>query len=168
MSYITLSDYDTLLARSVTIDPVLQEYIDRYENVYIRRILGVELGNIFISEELAPSPRIQTLIDEIAEQDENFNEIHESQGMKAILINCILYHYVSETQATNSPSGGIVSLAETASVLGFENATRYGEVRFNEALEWIYTIQWFCGVFDTATYPEYDGTYIRPKYSALL
>lgn len=168
MSYITTEDFDTILAQSIETTEVIQEYIDRFENVYIRQILGVELGNLFIADANPgpATPPYDALEDAIIEQEDGI--IYESAGMKQILIYFILYEYVKGEQAKNSQSGGVIANAETSNVLGFENATRYGETRFNEALEWAHTIQWYCCTFKPTDYPEFDGVKIRAKYSALL
>ena len=168
MSYIKVAEFEALLATNAKANIVIQEYIDRFEKKYIHQILGVKLGDLFLADaEPPPSTGVfKVLEDPISEQEDR--RIYESLGMRKLLVFFILYHYVKDKQSAQGLSGTIFSNVETAIVLGFENATRYGEVRFNEALVWARTIQWFACEFKPEDYPKYDGVHNRPKYSPLI
>lgn len=176
MILLDLDDFKTefSLAQSNASDATIQEYIDKYEPKYIKRILGVELGEKFITdvkgEDLDSDEieaRFQILIDGFDKQS-SCSTIYENAGMKKILAALVFYHYVSDTQAKHSQSGVVTNQAEVSTVVTPENATRFGEQKWNEALASIEAVQWWCGTEDSANYSEYDGTYFRPRYSALL
>lgn len=176
MILLSLSDFTTLfsLAQATASNPTLQAFIDKYEASYIKRILGVELGEKFITDvqgEDADSDeiesRFQILIDGFTKQD-SCGHIMENRGMKEILAALVYYHYVTETQAKHTQSGVTLNQAEVSTILSPENATRFGEQKWNGALSSIEAVQWWCDVEDRANYTEYNGTYLRPRYSALL
>lgn len=183
MILVTLDDFSGYysLAQSVNTKPVIQNYIDRLEAQFIKRILGVELGELFIadvqgldSDSSAIEDRFQVLIDPFSKQVKRgdfggwSNNIYESKGMKSILLGMIYSEYVSNEQVQHSQGGMINSQVETANAATPAEADRIGEVKWNDSLLSIIAIQWYCGCNQRATYPEYDGMYFRPKYSNLL
>lgn len=176
MILLDLDYFNTLfsLAQSNATDPTIQAYIDKYEASYIKRILGVSLGEKFITDVKGEDvdsdeieARFQILIDGFVKQN-SCGSIYENAGMKALLASLIYYHYVTETQVRHTQSGVTLNQAEVSTILTPENATRQAETKWNQALCSIEAIQWWCGTEDEATYPEYDGIYFRPRYSPLL
>jgi len=179
MIILQTTDFETgfnQLALSIQTTPILQDYIDKYEELFIKQILGVELGELFIedikgedSDSSAISPRFQKILDPFIEQDSrNSDKIWVSKGMKETLASLVFYKYVFEGQAKISQSGVILNQAEVATIQSPENAARFAEVRWNDALESIDAIQWWCGWEDTENYLEYEGIIFRPNYSPLL
>lgn len=176
MILLTTSDFDGFqsIAQSIASTPLLQIYIDRYEEIYIKKILGVTLGQLFIedvqgldSDSSAIEARFQALIDPFIKQDSS-DRVLESKGMKDILASLIFFEFVSGTQIKHAQAGVINNQAEVSTIGSHEDATRFGEVKWNEALISIESIQWWCGAEDEANYPEYNGIYFRPQYSPLL
>lgn len=177
MILLETTDFDSgeyVIAQTNDTTALIQTYIDRHEAAYIKRILGVELGLLFIediqgndadSDEI--TARMAAIRDAFMIQADS-GCIYESKGMKDILMAIVFYFFVSETQVKHSQSGVITNAAEVSNIAQPENATRFAETKFNGALSSIEAIQWYCGTEETATYPEYDGTYIRPRYSNLL
>lgn len=147
----------------------LQSYIDRYEKQYICQLLGVELGELFIADlaNASQDVRFVTIQDAFYEQTAA-GTIHISKGMEEYLLAAVAYHYIKDTQYSHTISGVGKKLLEAQKDQTGENANRYGEKRFNEALDIVDAIQWYCKTFDTATYPEYKGIKIAPVYSAIL
>lgn len=153
--------------------PLLQTYIDRFEESYIMRILGVSLGTKFIadikgedSDSSALEDRLEIILNPFIKQDRRY--IMESKGMKDILASLIFYEYISGTQVKSAQAGVITNQAEVSNIGSAEDAARFGEIKWNGALSSIEAIQWWCGCKDEKNYPEYEGTYFRPKYSPLL
>jgi|SRR3990172_7448918 len=168
MILLTTSDFSGYygIATNQASLPLLQEYIDMFEASYIKRILGIELGELFIADN-SPA-RFQFILDPFIKQDENCDTIYESKGMKDILAALVFYEYISSTQVKSAQAGVITNQAEVSNIGSPEDACRFGEVKWNGALGSIEAIQWWCGYEDEITYPEYSGVYFRPKYSALL
>lgn len=178
MILLTTDDFNLFqsIAQSPNNVSLLQEYIDRYEEIYIKRILGVDLGELFIddvqgldSDSSAIEARFQILIDGfIKQQDNDGDVIWEAKGMKDILASLVFCEYVSSTQVKHSQSGVITNQAEVSDIGSPEDAARFGEQKWNGALSSVEAIQWWCGTEDETTYPEYNGTLFRPRYSPLL
>jgi hypothetical protein len=158
------------VARSTANDAILQACIDRNEKNYIYQILGVTLGDLFIASLVNGVPvgaRYLAIFNEINILD-NYT-LHQSKGLKDILVSMIMWNYLTENAATDSQSGVMAMQSESANTSGFENVNRFAEKRWNDALENIDTITWYVYISQTATYPEYTPLPpIRPKYSAIL
>lgn len=161
------------LARTPFTDTELQAYIDEYEARTICDILGVELGELFIAALADSAPldsRYITIRDSFILQDTTSctKKIRESKGMKQILVSVIFYKYVSQTQIKHSQTGVKLNKAETSDVLSVRAAMRFGESKYNESLEWVEAIQWYCETYAAADYPEYNGVEFYPEYSSFL
>ena len=171
MIILTLDDFTgfQILARSIQNDPELQSYIDRYEKKYIHQLLGVTLGDLFIADltmGVPSDPRFVAIFDTFSRQDDC--RIYDSNGIKDILTALVFYHYIFDSQAKHSQSGVTLQIAETSKMASLENAARFGEKKWNEAIDSIEAIAWYCTTFIPADYPEYMGLLFRPKYSAIL
>lgn len=176
MILLELSDFNGFytLAKSIDSDPILQSYIDRFEESFIKRILGVELGQLFIddvqgvdSDSASIEPRFQALIDAFIKQD-GCGTIYESKGMKDLLAGLVYSEYIVDTQVKHTQSGATLNQSEVSNTASPYEAANFGEQKWNQSLLSIQAIQWWCGTEDITNYSEYNGTYFRPKYSPLL
>lgn len=176
MILVTVDDFNVYFSVAQTPEKtaLLQQYIDRYEAGFIKRVLGVTLGELFIadiqgldSDSGSIEDRFQVILDPFMKQPCT-NKIHESKGMKDLLCGLIFCEYISDRQISHAQSGVVVSDVETAKSVSPENAARFGEQKWNEALESVRAIQWWVGWEDLTNYPEFRGTYFRPRYSPLL
>ena len=147
----------------------LQAYIDRYEKQYICELLGVELGELFIADlaNASQDVRFVAIQDAFYEQTTG-GTIYISKGMVDFLLCAVAYHYIKDTQYSHTTSGVAKMLTEAQKDQSGENAYRYAERRFNESLDTVDAIQWFCKTEAATDYPEYKGVAIAPKYAALL
>ena len=162
------------IAQTIQTTPLLQTYIDRYEEIFIKQILGVDLGQLFIddiqgldSDSSAIEDRFEVLIDPLIYQTSD-GSILSTYGIKDILCKMIFFEYVTANQARHTQSGVTLNQSEVSTTMSPESATRYAEAKWNDAVGQIRTIQYYCSRFKSSDYPEYNGIYIRPKYSALL
>ena len=161
---------------------VLQSFIDKNEKSIIRRLLGLELGDLFIADVAAFTPvtaRYLALFNPIAIQisglstfvDDYYQygngHIYESRGMKEIILGMLYDLYVTDQQHLQSQSGVVRSEVDAAKALGFDNAARQGETRHNSIIDDYEAVQYFART-EAATYPEYDGLRITVKYSAII
>lgn len=176
MIILVLSDFNGFygLAQSIDNDPVLQDYIDRFEESYIKRILGIELGQLFIdditgvdSDSSAIEDRFQAILDKFIKQNKGCSNM-ESKGMKAVLAGLIYSEFVEDNQIFHSQSGATMNQAEVSDVLSPVTAAEFASTKWNSSVISIRAIQWLCGCKEAKTYPEYDGNYFRPKYPDLL
>ncbi len=178
MILVTIDDFNNFysLAQSNQTIPVLQSYIDKYEEVFIKKILGVELGQLFIdditgmdSDSGDIEDRFIVLRDAFIKQSSfNCEQIFESIGMKNLLAGLIFCEYVSDTQMVHAQNGVSGSDSETSKATIPENAARFGEQKWNDSLGSIRAIQWWCGWEDKENYPEFKGVRFKPRYSPLM
>lgn len=176
MILLELTDFDQnfqQLAKSAATDPVLQNYIDRYEEIYIKKILGVELGQKFIddikgddSDSASIEARFQILLDGFIKQEGAC--IYEAKPFKDILASLVFFEYVSTTQARHTQSGVTLNQSEVSTAMSADQACRFAEQKYNNAIPSIKAVQLWCGCEDKDNYTEYAGVYFRPKYSNLL
>lgn len=176
MIILELSDFDGFygLAQSNNNKKLLQEYIDRFEESFIKRILGVELGQLFIdditgvdSDSSAIDARFQVILDKFIKQEKGSSNM-ESKGMKAVLAGLVYSEYVEDNQLLHSQSGVIINQTETSDVVNPVIAAEFAATKWNSSVVSIQAIQWLCGCKEAKTYPEYDGNYFRPKYPDIL
>jgi len=175
---VTVNDFTgfQLIPKSTQSRPNIQAWIDRYESDYIRQLLGVELGNLFIASTPLTTvvPRYVTIRDAFQYQP-NF-KIETSKGIKDFLLNAIFYHFVKDNQDQLSLTGVTSNISEAAEDKNSLNAYRFGERKFNESLDTVDAIQWYCKFYanqlypddPTKQYPEYKGQCIKPKFAAVL
>ncbi len=172
MLILQLSDFENFhqLARSTATDAVLQAYIDKYEVQYIYRILGKHLGHNYISNidpttHLPTSQRFKDIYNEIYVQDDKCGRLWISPGMKSTLLSLVFYDYVFKTQAKHSQTGVVLNQIEVSTLASNSD---FAEAKWNEALDGIETIQWYCKDYQPALYPEFKGIRFAPKSSTFL
>lgn len=127
----------------------LQNYIDKYETKYIYKILGSILGKTMIDDctngSGTPTDAKDTvLFNPININDPNSNKLYQSEGLKNILMAMIWFEFVTTIQYRQSLIGWVNTQADTANKLSYDNVYRVAEQKWNECLEWIYCIQWYC------------------------
>lgn len=167
---LTTTDFETgeyQIAQTAEDTLLLQSYITKHEASFIKRILGKELGELFITNVALTPGRYATIKEAFIEQPSQ-NCFFESKGMKAVLMGLIYCLYVSENHTRHTQSGVTIAQSEVSTTLSPENAAIKGEGAWNDAVSSIRAIQWYCADSVPATYPEYSGTWFRVKYSPLL
>ena len=151
--------------------PTLQAYIDKFEKTFLQKILGINLANLFIADlaNATQDPRF-AVIEDLFAFEQNQSQ-YFSQGLKMILASMVYYEFVSNTQSGHSSTGVYGSINESMTNKSDNDAYRYGEIRWNDALDSIEAIQWYCKTYanqlypttPAMTYPEYNGQDIEPK-----
>lgn len=156
--------------------PILQDVINDYEKQYILKLLGVDLGLLFIADllEVSQDPRFTVIQEPFEIQYNGCN--YQSKGMLTFLKAVIYSIFVTDRQVRNSDNGVSFSINEAQTIATPQQAAREGEKKWNEILDTVAAIQWYCTVYapflnpDTPEmqYPEYNGECFKPKFSPLL
>jgi hypothetical protein len=151
------------LAKDIPSTQVIQTYIDLYEKAYIYRVLGVDLGDTvidYIENSLPADPILDKIIDPFAWQD-NCGTLYESKGLQGILLGFVYWHYVTESHAQPSITGGIaVQKVETGSLSALSpEATN----RYNDSAQWAKAVQYYC-LDNLKDYPTFKGQKILLTY----
>lgn len=156
------------IAQTAEDTALLQTYIDKHETSLIRRILGKELGDLFIANIADGSGRYYDIKQPFFEQEDGDGYVYESKGMKDALMGLIYCLFVSENQVRHTQSGVTLQSSEVSSTLSPENAALKGDYAWNDGVTSIQAIQWYCGVEHSDVYTEYAGTFFRYKFNQLL
>ena len=158
------------LAISTEITPVLQAYIDRYEAKYIRKLLGINLGNAFIADKSEPTQDPVYAVIEQPFQVEDDNVNHESLGMKHLLASMVFYHFTVDMQSSHSQSGVIRRALETALQMTSASASRMGEKKWNDSIPTWREIQWYVDEYAPEDYadPAFNGEKISPQWGSIM
>jgi len=178
MILLQISDFTgkyTINLNAVT-TPLLQSYIDDYEANYIYKLLGVDLGLLFIADlaNVSQEARFVVIQEPFAIQYNGCNYV--STGMLDYLKAAIYYEYTKDRQIRPSDNGVSFSINEAQTIATPQQAAREAEKKWNAALDTVAAIQWYCYTYADATYPddedmrypEYNGECLEPKFSPLL
>jgi hypothetical protein len=130
----------------------LQIYIDRYEQRYLRELLGVELYNQFESDligGLPQSPNFIKIFEALAEDVGSYfytynryyqiNEIIDSAGMYDMLQGFVYFEYSKDLKNQMTPYGNVKQNAENSEVVNTLFSTMYN--RYNESVKSYDSIQ---------------------------
>jgi hypothetical protein len=142
-------------------EALLQKYIDKYEKLYLIRLLGVELYKLFeadVTAYLPQTPPYTTIYAPIIEDDGNCVRI--SEGMKEMILGFVYFEYLRDLKFKNTVSGGTVNNVEAANEADPE-VTVYQ--RYNEAVRNVETIQWYIGEHES-DFPDYNGQEFKLAY----
>lgn len=173
------------LARTGDTDPVLQSYIDTYEEKYICDVLGVDLGKLLIAEiqfetgsgsdgldtrfsEIVNPFIIQDATGQFKDWKSQQARIFQSLGMVDMLTAFIYFHYVHETQVTHGQSGVALYMGESAQVLKPRESIRLAERKWNKAIATVDAIQYWCKFYKPEIYPEFKGVSIDPQNNSIF
>lgn len=175
---LAISDFSGfhILNQSTARTPILQAMIDRYEAHYIKQLLGAELGNLFIANKAEPSQDARFVVIQDAFDYTHNQKDYSSRGMKDYLLAAVLYEYVTNMQVRPTDNGIAKSVDEAETIVTPQQARRYAERKWNEALDTVEAIQWYCKTYaDTLhpsdpdmQYPEYLGKELEPIFSPLI
>lgn len=146
----------------------VQEAIDKYEKKYIYLLIGVTEGDRIIAYLAASRLPANTDYNKILDP---FNEdsdcgIVTSAGMEEYLKACIFYEYIKNGLKT-SQAGVVKSDSETAIVQTPAGTMRFAESKFNDILDTIEAIQWYC-LNNQSAFPDFNGQRIPVKASNIL
>lgn len=189
MILLTVADFVTYFSIPVSVasetEADLQVYIDRFEKYYIVKLLGATLGELFIADlaNASQAARFVAIQDEFYLDNLNscfcgywYNyeqgEVVISRGMVDMLKGFIFYEYVSASQTKLSQNGVTISIDEGGTILSPQGGFRFAEKKFNECLLTFRAIQWYIRQYAPSEtdyeYPEFNGTYLSPRYSPIL
>lgn len=159
---ITKSDFTGKysLATSTKGQDNIDAYIDFYEEKFLRRLMGIELFGLFKADvdmvtKIPSLPEFLTLYNPL--YYEHCEALHESEGLKKMLLGFIFFHYVRENTKKQTLNGDVKVQSEVSTA---PNQT-YIILRYNESVEWYNTIQMYILDNEATLYPTFKGTLIH-------
>jgi hypothetical protein len=143
-------------------DSKIDAYIDRYEDVYLAEMLGVNLYNDFIDDldvdNLPQDVKFTKIFEPFMEEKDL--RILISKGIKDMLMGFIYFEYLKD-QVTQSTPVGIVKQQGENSTPIHSHTTIYG--RYNEAIKTYRAIQDYI-FLNQATYDGFRGVLKQYAY----
>ena len=137
---------------------MLDTYIDKFEELYLIDLLGVELFDLFkadVTNYLPTTPKYLALYNTIR-LDDTSGSIHISEGMKEMLLGFIYFEYMRDMKFKSTPSGVVVGSSEVSRETPSEENNLYA--RYNLSIKSYRTIQWYIeNNEDGYDYDEYNG-----------
>jgi hypothetical protein len=166
MSFLQPSDFVGIIEQSTNkhTDPKIQAYIDRFEPIYLRDLLGTSLYDLFVAD-LLPTPAQPTSVPQTAiytsifdafnDDDGNTNGLqHISEGMVQMLKFFVFFEYANDNQYDFSITGATKNTYSNAEIASI-NVTNAID-NYNQGVKTYRQIQWFICENDT-DYPLYNG-----------
>ncbi len=112
----------------------LTEYIERYEQQYLRQLFGVDLYNAFVSDldsNIPQSPNFKLVFDPLY-VDENLYYMIESRGILDMLKGFIYFEYSKDLMNQQTPFGNVQQTTENSVVVNTLQTMMYA--RYNESI----------------------------------
>lgn len=144
----------------------VQEMIDKYEKIYIYNLIGVTEGDKLIAYQASSKTPPNTDYDKIINpfyMDNPFlsGQVVKSLGISEYLKAGIFYETVKN--GLQLLQAGVANTkAETASKMNPKGSMRFAENKFNDILDTVYSIQWYCRN-NITSFPGYNGQRIVVK-----
>lgn len=155
---VTISDFigDFQLQIDTNTEDKFNDIRDEWTRDYIRRLLGVELGNLFLADFDANTPttltaRFQVIYDAFQE-DYNYNII-ESKGIQYFIKCVVWFYFVRQNNVVVSTGGNKSAKSQNSEPT---NDAKWMARTFNKGVDTSDAIQWYIRQ-NNATYPEYNG-----------
>lgn len=152
------------IARTTWQTDDVQDYIDEQEVFYLKKLLGLELYNLFIAD-LDPSgvpqsARFLSIFNEF-ELDTDCNEC-ESRGMVQMLKGLVYFHVVRDQPVQQSTTGISKKKSENSESVSTNSLDLF--TRYNNSVDDFKCIRQRI-IDNEDTYPEYNGKeldYVMP------
>ncbi len=143
----------------------LASYITKYEERYLRELLGATLFNLFKADKENPSQDLiyVAIEDEFAEDNSNDSIIEwrpniesliVSEGMKVMLLGFIYWEYTRKSTIKPTVAGIVVGDPSNSTNASLENSALYD--RYNNSVRTYQAIQWFI-MENEDDYPDFNG-----------
>lgn len=108
MSIVNVSDfigrYMIAQTEQASVASVVQQYIDRYEPEYFKKVLGVSLYQLYTAGITASNP-IYTALRDGDSYTDYYGETMFYEGLKQPIINYIYFHYLRDNTTFTTGSG---------------------------------------------------------------
>ncbi len=145
----------------------LKTYINKFEAKYIYQILGQVQGDLMIADCNANNgvpiiPDNLAIFNAINLNDTNDRQaLRQSEGLKNVLLGLIYYEFATSRQWRITLAGFTNTEVDTAEKLTYRSVAILAEEKWNEAVGWIHTIQWYCLIYSAMVSPP--GNYTNFK-----
>ena len=154
------------IATNVHTENDLQTYIDEFEVVFLKAMLGCELYELFLADLVSGVPQAQIYLDIYNEFCIDEDACHVqlvSEGMVKMCEKFIFWEYIRDQKVKDTTSGNVVNSNEASREATFPE-TRLYQI-YNQAIKSYQSIQvYICD--NSSDYPVYNG--IKKKKTSWL
>lgn len=160
MSIVKTSDFSVgryILVTSPDQKDDLQIQIDYVENLYLKRMFGIDLYNLFIADLIAGVPQTARFIfvfNSFDYQDTN-GPIYSSEGIVEMLKGIIYFFYIRDLNAKVAATGTIKT--KSANSENVPSSSLSVQSRYNEGISSYWAIQIYMNLLNSEDYPEFEG-----------
>lgn len=153
----TTADFTGLYKISQTIYSQLQAYIDTHEPMYLKRLFGCELYDLYLASPL--DARFVAVTDPFCFQEDGCeNEMYISEGLKTMLLGFIYFEFVNDQSTQNRTTGNVK--VESENSVRSDNQINTTIDMYNRGVKNFTAIQKKMSL-DDVTYPEFKGLPLR-------
>ena len=142
----------------------IQAYIDKYEKIYLQKLMGIDLFNLFVADldqGVPLSPLYLSLFDPIEYDRDLCGEIVVSEGMIEMIKGIVYFQYLKDQTNQVWVSGSVRPSGENSENVSTLNMMIY--TRYNEAIKSYKAIQTY--ICDNLTdYTEFNGKSLKTAY----
>lgn len=135
----------------------LQSFIDKYELIYLRDLLGIDLSDALYTDITtpftAPSNVIYSKIFNKLAYDKDYRQI-VSNGIKEMLVGFMFFEYTRFQQIQNTITGNIQANNEVSTPASWGQTSVYNN--YNKAIDTYRSIQYYV-CENTTDYPLFNG-----------
>jgi len=155
-TFVTTSDFTNKFEMSTGMyaNTKIQDYIDRYESIYLAELLGIDLYNLFIADVVAGVPTTDIYLQIFNEfMSEDDIRLIISRGMKDMLLGFIYFEYQKDMVTQMTPNGVVKQENENSKPIS-AHTTIFG--RYNESVKTYQAIQDYI-LLNLSDYPAFRG-----------
>ena len=153
MSFLQPSDFVGVFEQSTNefTEDKMQAYINRYEPIYLRALLGATLYDEFVAD-LLPTPAVPASVPQDVKFTVIFNAFnldngntngtqHNSEGMVEMLKFFVMFHYAVDNQFDWAMTGATKNSFSNAEIAQLNQTNAIDN--FNEGVKTYCEIQWY-------------------------
>lgn len=159
---VEITDYDSgtvMLQQDDTTTDRFDSIRDEWQDTYIYKLLGAELGGLFLADlngsGVPVTTRFLSIYNAFA-TDDGCDDLQISAGIKMYIKNIIWFHYARENSTLITTAGNMNKLSENSDP---STDGKYLVHVYNNAIKTGKAIQWYINQ-NSSTYPEYKGKYL--------
>jgi len=137
---------------------VLQGYITTYQPIYLAKLLGATLADLFITDVGAgtvPTDPLYLAIFNAFQIDGDCGDLKISNGIRYYLKGLIYWHFMTDKRIQANPVSG-TSRANTENSSNSSAPESQVYDRWNESVDTMRSIQWYIER-NLSDYPDYNG-----------
>jgi len=142
----------------------INDYVDRYERIYLIKLLGVDLFNLFVANlvgGIPTDPKYLAIYESFEYDSASCGDITISEGMVDLILGVVYFQYLKDQTSQVWVSGQVSPTGENSNNQSTLNMMMY--TRYNDSVRSFKAIQRY--ICDNSTdYSDFNGTSLKTAY----